>query len=164
MRVAGFGRFALVTALSGCLSAAGPASAQAPGGEGAGSAAKPPPRAYMMRADKDGDDLVSRDEYVADASRRFVRLDADKDGTVTRSEVEKAAARIAARIRARMLKEFAGNDADEDGKFLKAEADLKAGVRFAELDANADGKLASADFMNARAGRRRKPASGGSAD
>jgi len=159
MRVGGFRTIFLVAAVTACA----PVWAQAAKDGSPGTAAKPPPRAYMMRADKDGDDLVSREEYVADASRRCVRLDADKDGTVARAEVEKAADRIAARIKARMLKEFAGNDADKDGKVLKAEADLKAALRFAELDANSDGKLASADFINASAARRRKPASGGSA-
>jgi hypothetical protein len=144
----------------GCV----PASAQSPDGEGAAKPAKPSSRAYMMRADKDGDDLVSRDEYVADAARRFVRLDADKDGTLTRSEIEREADRIAARIKARMLKQFAGNDSDKDGKLHRAESDLAAGIRFAELDVNSDGKLASADFMKARTGRKRKPAVDGDAD
>jgi hypothetical protein len=160
MRVASFTGLCLAAAVIGCV----PAGAQSPGGEGAGKPAKPPPRAYMMRADKDGDDLVSRDEYVADAHRRFVRLDADRDGTVTRSEIEREADRIAAGIKARMLKQFAGNDPDKDGKFLRAESDLAASIRFAELDVNSDGKLASSDFMKARTARKRKSAAEGDAE
>jgi hypothetical protein len=109
-----------------------------------------PSRPYMMRADGNGDDRVSRDEYIAFAGRQFKRLDSDGDGAVLRAEVEKAADRIAARIKARMLRQFTRNDGDGDGKVLKTQIENAAAGRFAELDGDQDGLLQPSDFARGR--------------
>ena len=107
----------------------------------------------IMRADRNHDSLISADEYLADAGRRFGRLDENGDGTVEKAEVDRAAERIAKRIRAGMERALSRNDADGDGKVTRAESDAAASKRFASLDEDADGSLRPADFR-----RRREPA------
>lgn len=53
----------------------------------------PPPRGggMMMRADTDGDGVITRDEAIAQATERFDRLDLNRDGRLTRDELGRAA-------------------------------------------------------------------------
>jgi hypothetical protein len=41
---------------------------------------------WLMRADANGDGVVTRDEVIADADRRFTARDSDRDGKVSRDE------------------------------------------------------------------------------
>ena len=41
---------------------------------------------WLMRADANGDGIVTRDEVTADADRRFAARDSDRDGKVSRDE------------------------------------------------------------------------------
>lgn len=54
-------------------------------------------RGGLMRADANGDGVVTREEVIADADRRFAALDTDRNGTVSRDEMQ--AARSARRMR-----------------------------------------------------------------
>lgn len=58
----------------------------------------PPPRGggmgMMMRADTNGDGVVSRDEALAQAGQRFDRMDLNHDGKLTRDEVEQVGRRM----------------------------------------------------------------------
>jgi EF hand domain-containing protein len=115
--------------------------------------------ARALRGDRDGDRLLSVEEFVADAARRFDRLDKNGDGVVERSEVQAAADDIARRIRARMEKSFERADQDDDGRLTKAEAESAATKRFARLDRDADGKLKAEDLRwHSRRGDASKPA------
>lgn len=51
--------------------------------------APPPPRAggAMMRADTNGDGVVSRAEFLAQAGERFDRMDANHDGKLAPDEM-----------------------------------------------------------------------------
>ena len=50
----------------------------------------PPPRGGgMMRADSNGDGVVTRDEAMAQAGQRFDRMDLNHDGKLTRDEMER---------------------------------------------------------------------------
>ena len=57
------------------------------------AAAPPPPPAMappargLMRADANGDGVVTRAEFLADAAARFDRMDANRDGRLTREEM-----------------------------------------------------------------------------
>lgn len=55
--------------------------------------------AMMLQADRDGDRIVSRTEFLEAAAGRFARMDADGDGSVTADE--RAAARPQGRGRGR---------------------------------------------------------------
>ena len=58
----------------------------------------PPPRGGMgmgvMRADTNGDGVVSRDEALAQAGQRFDRMDLNHDGKLTREELEQVGRRM----------------------------------------------------------------------
>lgn len=50
----------------------------------------------MMRADANGDGAISRDEFVAQATRRFERLDLNRDGRIDQAEREQIRQRMRA--------------------------------------------------------------------
>ena len=69
---------------------AGPALAQdapPPGPRGGG---------MMMRADTNGDGVVTRDEALAQAGQRFDRMDSNHDGRLTGDEMEQVGRRMGA--------------------------------------------------------------------
>ncbi len=102
-----------------------PADQAAPGGRGGG---------MMMRADTNGDGMISRAEFIAASDQRFARLDKNGDGFITADELGDMAGRgpgggvMAA-------------DTDHDGKVSHAEFIALAKARFAKLDANGDGQI-----------------------
>ncbi len=76
------------------------------------------PQARSLRADADGDQRLSRAEFIDSRIARLAAADADGDGSVTREERRAAAqARRAGRAEAR----FERLDADGDGAISKAE-------------------------------------------
>lgn len=58
-----------------------------PGPRGGGGGA-------MMRADTNGDGVVSREEALAQAGQRFDRMDLNHDGKLTRDEMEQVGRRM----------------------------------------------------------------------
>lgn len=60
---------------------------------GAAPAGGPPPG---MRADTNGDGVISRAEYDAQGAAMFARLDADHNGTITQAEIDAMRAQHAA--------------------------------------------------------------------
>lgn len=87
----------------------------------------------MMRADTNGDGMISKDEAMAQSAERFAALDTNQDGVLTPDEMTGPGARMLARA-----------DSDGDGKVTRAEYDAAALSRFARMDANGDG-MVSAD-------------------
>lgn len=76
------------------------------------------------KADLNGDEQVSRAEFMAAATSRFVRADANGDGVLTKDEKR---------------------DAREGRR------DDRSNNRFAKLDANGDGFVSEAEYETARA-------------
>lgn len=122
-------------------------------------------RMMLLRADVNGDGVVTREEALTQADLRFARLDANKDGAVSADEMRAAAEAMRARRD--------GDEADApvpppggprhapgmgraadpngDGTITLAEARARAGERFDRLDTNHDGKLDKTEL--ARPGR-----------
>jgi hypothetical protein len=48
----------------------------------------------MMRADANGDGVITREEHLAHANQRFDRLDLNRDGKLTRDELERVGQRM----------------------------------------------------------------------
>ena len=118
----------------------------------------------MMRADADGDGVVTRAEAIAEADQRFDRMDTNRDGRVTPDEM--AALRTAMRDRltaagrtpppdgdapTRMGRR---QDPDGDGVMTKADAEALAAKRFDRMDANHDGRLDRTELANVSEMRR----------
>lgn len=82
--------------------------------------------ARAMRADTDGDNRLSRAEFVDGRVQRLTAMDADRDGSVS---IEERRAGMQAHMAAR------------------------ADARFDRLDANDDGSVSRAEFDAARSGR-----------
>lgn len=107
------------TLLAGALAALTVAAA---GGVALAQQSPDRPQARALRADADGDQRLSRAEFVEARVRRLAAADADRDGSVTREERRAAhQARRAGRADAR----FERLDADNDGVISKAEFDAR---------------------------------------
>ncbi len=104
-------------------------------------------QARWLRADADGDQLLSRAEVVDARIQRLAAADADRDGSVTRDEMRAAGqARRAERAAAR----FDRLDADADGASSPAEFDARRAHR---AEARGDRGPRRAHRGPARAGR-----------
>ncbi|HSN20819.1 MAG TPA: hypothetical protein VLS49_09085 [Usitatibacter sp.] len=91
----------------------------------------------LKAADANGDGVLSRDEALAFAAKRFDSLDANHDGQVTADEVR-------ASFQQKRAEHWKKLDTDGDGRISKAEAQANAprlAARFDQLDANGDGFL-----------------------
>lgn len=131
----------LAAAFAGTMTGAAALAGQAatpPAGQGAPGGGR---GGMMMRADTNGDGMISHAEFTAASDQRFARLDKNGDGFITADELGDMAGRgpgggvMAA-------------DADHDGKVSHAEFTAQAEARFARLDANHDGQI-TADEMSA---------------
>lgn len=120
----------LGAALAGTVLAglAGTAALAQPGGGGG----------MMMRADTNGDGVITHAEFLAAATQRFERMDTNKDGKLAGDE-----------LRGRMAEHAAGGVITREAFLAEADA------RFQKLDANRDGKLTQ-DEMQAMMERMRE--------
>jgi Ca2+-binding EF-hand superfamily protein len=100
----------------------------------------------MMRADTNGDGMISRAEYMAQADARFARMDKNGDGQLSGDELGGPGRHGGGMMMAA--------DTNHDGVITRAEYDAQAADRFAKLDANGDGQV-SPDEMKAAMGRMR---------
>lgn len=82
-----------------------------------------------MRADTNGDGVVSRSEFFTAAETRFKAKDANNDRMLTGDEMQDKRGR------------FARLDTNNDGKLSFAEQAAGTNARFAKLDVDGDGKL-----------------------
>ncbi|MDF0489782.1 EF-hand domain-containing protein [Sphingomonas sp. H39-1-10] len=124
----------LATALAGTVLAGVPVVAQGPGG------------GMMMRADTNGDGVITRDEFLAQSAERFQRMDANHDGKLAGDE-----------LRGRMAERAQGGTITREAFMAEAEA------RFQRLDANHDGKITKDEMaaLGARGGAGMAPPAGG---
>ncbi len=74
---------ALVALAAALTAATGVAVAQDTGAQSTGAG----PRSPMMRADLNGDGVITRQEMMDEAGRRFDRLDANHDGKLDATEL-----------------------------------------------------------------------------
>lgn len=97
-------RFVLATLLGATVLTAGPGISAAAQTVPAtpGRDLPPEPRGggmrggWLMRADANGDGIVTRDEVIADADRRFAARDSDRDGRISGEERRGARGRLPA--------------------------------------------------------------------
>jgi len=103
-------------------------------------ASSPPSRGMgMMRADTDGDGVVTRAEATAQADAQFAAADTDRDGKVTADERRAAFAAGAPGGR------FRGGPAS-DTTMTRDDFRTRALSRFDWTDANGDGRIDAAEI------------------
>ena len=87
----------------------------------------------LMRADTNGDGMVSRAEAAAQAAARFDKMDTNKDGTLSADERTGPGGAMMAR-------------AGRDGAMTRADFLAQADKRFGRIDANKDGQLSTDEW------------------
>lgn len=101
----------------------------------------------MMKADTNGDGILTRQEVLAAADARFAKLDADKNGQISREE------HSAAKPHRSGMRKPTGAD---DGKRAAFRQKM-----LERLDTDKDGKLSDAERQAARQQRQARHAEGG---
>lgn len=111
-----------------------------------------PPLQQSMRADADGDGIVTRQEALTAADLEFVRMDADHDGTVTADERRAyvAQARDPRGAGRRGPPRRPGGDQAMTLDQFRA----RAAARFDRMDSDHDGRLDQTEIANMREARR----------
>ncbi|MET0245343.1 MAG: hypothetical protein ABW182_01220 [Sphingomonas sp.] len=95
----------------------------------------------LMRADSNGDGVITREEFIAASDARFARMDVEKDGKLT------AAERQGRRGGGRM---GAALDHNGDGFVTLDEQRAQAARSFDRLDRNKDGQIDSSEIAAMR--------------
>lgn len=97
----------------------------------------------MIEADANKDGIITLDEVVAAATKRFDQFDRNKDGAVDKADFDAMRNDMTAYRVQRFLHGFG---ADKDGKVTREQFFNAAKERFAERDVNRDGRLDRSDF------------------
>ncbi len=153
-------------------------------GTGKGDTKRPNPEQiikHIMRADKDGDERVSREEAPERLQQRFDRIDTNSDGFLDRDEITSGVQAMSGKDHKKgpkggkrgakrpnpeqILKHIMRADKDGDDRISREEAPERLQQRFDRIDANRDGFLdrdeitAAAKAMVEKAGQN-KPKKG----
>lgn len=99
-------------------------------------------RGGFAHLDRDGNGIVTREEFRASALAHFDEIDQDHDGRVIPAE-------MAAFAKDQAAKRFAREDKNGDGQLSRAEAAPMPDEVFARLDANKDGQLSPEELAKA---------------
>ena len=95
----------------------------------------------MMRADANGDGIVTWAEAQAAATKRFQKFDVNRDGMVSGDEIKAGP---------RGGRGLGKMDKDGDGKVTLAQFIERSKARFDRLDTSHDGKLDAAELQAMR--------------
>jgi Ca2+-binding EF-hand superfamily protein len=140
------------------LVAAAALAASAAGAAAVGQTAPPAPANTMpgrglgmMRADANGDGVVTRAEATAQADAQFDAMDTNRDGKVTGEEMRAAfTARTGGAGGGRGMGGRFGNQGGTDMSMTRDDFRARALARFDRNDANHDGKVDAAEMDAAR--------------
>ena len=113
------------------------------GGQNTGPSAGPmgrgnPTLRMLQEADANKDGVVTLDEALAAAEKRFTTLDRNKDGVIDKADFDAARKEMVDYRVKRFIHHYG---ADKDGKVSREQFMAKAAERFAEMDRNNDGAI-----------------------
>ncbi len=98
------------------------------------------PMMQMLRgADANKDGVITLDEALAVADKRFAILDRNKDGSIDKVDFDGMRKEMVDYRVKRFIHQFG---ADKDGRVTRAQFNAKAAERFAQMDVNSDGTIA----------------------
>lgn len=108
-------------------------------GGGAQSLGRGMPMLRMLQgADADKDGVITLDEVLAAADKRFALLDRNKDGAIDKADFDMLRKEM---IDYRVKRFIHHYGADKDGRITREQFMAKAAERFAQLDRNNDGTI-----------------------
>lgn len=137
--------------------AGGAASGGMEQGPGLGRGAGMPMLRMLRDADANKDGVITLDEVLAAAEKRFTLADRNKDGAIDQADFDALRKEMVDYRVKRFIHHFG---ADKDGKVTREQFSQKAAERFAQMDLNNDGTI-SRDEMPARGRFGRGPHGGG---
>jgi EF-hand domain pair/EF hand len=137
----------VVAALAGCSTPTGP-------GDGAGDTAAAPIVPAFAAADRNGDRVVSAEEWAADGAALFDRLDRDRDQAIDAVELRTSFEVLdsdgdRAIEREEVVDLVERGDADGDGRLSPAEFEQLDWARLS-ADLNRDGRITRDEFYATR--------------
>ena len=97
----------------------------------------------LLEADANKDGVITLDEVLATATKRFEQLDRNKDGVVDKADFEAMHKDMVAYQVQRFMHDYG---ADKDGKVSRDQFFAAAKERFAERDINRDGRIDRQDL------------------
>lgn len=93
---------------------------------------------FIRDADANKDGIITRDEAMASAMKRFDMMDRNKDATIDKADFDLMRKEMVDYRVKRFIHAFG---ADKDGKVTREQFNAKAKERFAQMDRDGDGKI-----------------------
>jgi len=112
------------------------------------------PMAWLRDADANKDGVITLDEAVAAAEKRFATLDRSKDGVIEKADFE-ALRKEAVDYRVRRFVHHFGGD--KDNRVTREQFVAKTSERFARMDWDNNGVIESGEMPGRQFGRRMRP-------
>lgn len=107
------------------------------------------PGEMLASADRNGDGVVTRDEYAAARMERFDKMDRNHDGSVSRDDFGRLI-KFRQSIGERLDAMLAQADANHDGRVSRDEQAKAPMPLFDRADANHDGRIDASEMAAAR--------------
>lgn len=130
--------------MAGCLVCAAPLALACDMGK-AGAAGG----MFLKDMDKNGDGVISKQEFDAFHSAHFREMDANNDGKITREEMDAAYKKMVEKCDVRHDSRFDEVDINHDGALSKDEAEIGMPMlfkHFDEIDTGRDGKISKEEL------------------
>lgn len=105
-------------------------------------------RQLFAAADKNGDGLVSKQEFLDERAKQFDTLDTNRDGWLSQDELASGLPNARARMMLPFM--FGQFDTDGDGRVTRAEFAKAPTPGFDRADANGDGVISQAEVREAQ--------------
>jgi Ca2+-binding EF-hand superfamily protein len=141
------GRNAIAEAREGAGSGMGPGRGRRMGGGGGMG-----PLGGFAGADTNKDNVITLEEAIAHATRRFDLFDRNKDGVIDQADRDGLRKEMTDYRIQRFMHQFGA----KDGKITREQFFARAAQRFAEMDANNDGRITRDDAPGRRGGWRQR--------
>lgn len=138
------------------------ATKAAPAAKAEGPAKEAPAKHHhnIMRFDSNGDNVVTKEEFLASTSQRFAALDVDGNKLLTLTEFSQRYHDHKAKWAKDKALSMTPQDGNKDGLVSKDEYLQSAEAKFKEKDSNSDQKLSKEELEGAADSKKLPPAGG----
>jgi hypothetical protein len=103
-------------------------------------------KGHQLRADVNGDGVISRAEMIEHRQQSFTRMDLNGDSYMTREEIAEFKAKMRAARETKEQDRFDRADSNKDGKVSSAEFSESTALMAQRLDSDGDGNISRAEM------------------